>query len=378
MKVCGKTDIYIPPCKSPCNLIDLEVTDNGTYRPEFGVDGFSSVDVDVSPEIGPEDEGKVVQEGRLITQTTIYIASNGTHDTTANNSAIVNVPNSYTQSDEGKVVSNGALVAQTGRTVTANDTYDTTTNNSVAVNVPSYPEPTGTVSITSNGTQNVKDYASANVNVPNTYTASDEYKVVHNGALEAQTSRSITANGSYDTSLNNDVSVNVPNSYTASDEGKVVSNGALVGQTSTSVTENGTYITTLYSQVTVNVPTGGEQMVILSYGNSTWDEFIAAYQTNSIVYARASSNSNPASGSQTRLAFMAYVNNAANPTEVEFQYYRSVSSHSATQQGDQVYVYKLQKTAGWTVQIRESYTKIAVGSGLTSSYSNGTLTISLA
>lgn len=334
MKVCGKTDIYIPPCKSPCNLIDLEVTDNGTYRPEFGIDGFSSVDVDVSPEVGPEDEGKVVQNGRLVAQTT--------------------------------------------RSVTSNGTYDTTTNNSVAVNVPSYPEPTGTVSITSNGTQNVKDYASANVNVPNTYTASDEYKVVHNGALEAQTSRSITANGSYDTSLNNDVSVSVPNSYTASDEGKVVSNGALVGQTSTSVTENGTYITTLYSQVTVEVPTGGEQMVILSYGNSTWDEFIAAYQTNSIVYARASSNSNPATGSQTRLAFMAFVNNAANPTEVEFQYYRSVSSHSATQQGDQVYIYKLQKTAGWTVQVRESYTKIAVGTGLTSSYSNGTLTISLA
>jgi hypothetical protein len=59
-------------------------------------------------------------------------------------------------------------------------------------------------------------------------------------------------------------------------------------------------------------------MVILSYGSSTWDDFISAYSANKVVYCRASSNSNPASGSQTRLAFMAYVNNASSPTEVEF------------------------------------------------------------
>lgn len=118
-------------------------------------------------------------------------------------------------------------------------------------------------------------------------------------------------------------------------------------------------------------------MTILSYGHSTWSDFITAYTEKRVVYCRASSSSNPASGSQTRLAFMAYVNNADNPTEVEFQYYRSVSSHSATQQGDQVYVYKLNKNNGWSVTVRESYTKIAVGAGLKATYSNGTLTISL-
>lgn len=121
-----------------------------------------------------------------------------------------------------------------------------------------------------------------------------------------------------------------------------------------------------------------KRMVILSYGHSTWAEFLSAYHANAVIYCRASSNSNPGTGSQTRMAFMAYVNNADNPTNVEFQYYRSVSSHSATQQGDQVYVYKLDKTAGWTVTVRESYTKIAVGTGLSASYSNGVLTISLA
>lgn len=102
---------------------------------------------------------------------------------------------------------------------------------------------------------------------------------------------------------------------------------------------------------------GGLPMVILSYGHSTWAEFESAYNNNVIVYARASSNSNPASGSQTRMAFMAYVNNATTPTEVEFQYYRSMSSHNATAMGDQVFVYKLNKTNGWSVITRDASIK---------------------
>ena len=117
-------------------------------------------------------------------------------------------------------------------------------------------------------------------------------------------------------------------------------------------------------------------MTILSYGSSTWSDFITAYDEKKVVYCRASSNSNPASGSQTRLAFMAYVNNAATPTEVEFQYYRSVSSHTDAQQGDQVFVYKLNKTNGWSVITRNAFTKINVGTGLEKNYSNGTLTLS--
>lgn len=48
----------------------------------------------------------------------------------------VDVPNTYTAEDEGKVVDNGALVAQTTHAeITENGTYDITTNNSVSVNV---------------------------------------------------------------------------------------------------------------------------------------------------------------------------------------------------------------------------------------------------
>lgn len=48
----------------------------------------------------------------------------------------VDVANSYTQADEGKVVSNGSLVSQTTHAeITENGIYDITTNNSVNVNV---------------------------------------------------------------------------------------------------------------------------------------------------------------------------------------------------------------------------------------------------
>lgn len=130
----------------------------------------------------------------------------------------------------------------------------------------------------------------------------------------------------------------------------------------------------------IGKPTIPPEMTILSYGHSTWADFIACYNTKTVVYCRASSNSNPATGSQTRMAFMAYVNNETNPTNVEFQYYRSMSAHSDAQQGDQVYVYKLTNSNGgtWSVTVRENYTKIVAGTGLTSTWNNGVLTISLA
>ena len=76
-----------------------------------------------------------------------YPEPTGTKSITANGTGIdvkdyasadVNVPNSYTSSDEGKVVSNGALASQTSVTKTANGTYDTTLNNEVVVDVEGY------------------------------------------------------------------------------------------------------------------------------------------------------------------------------------------------------------------------------------------------
>lgn len=110
------------------------------------------------------------------------------------------------------------------------------------------------------------------------------------------------------------------------------------------------------------------RMVILKYGISTWNDYITAYNNNCIVYCRASSNSNPATGTQTRLAFMAYVDNEITPTSVEFQYYRSLNKHTDSQQGDQVYVYKLTIANSWTVTTRNAFSKVIAGDNITSSF----------
>lgn len=121
-----------------------------------------------------------------------------------------------------------------------------------------------------------------------------------------------------------------------------------------------------------------DDMVILKYGISTWNDFITAYNKNAVVYCRASSNSNPASGAQTRLAFMAYVNQETNPTSVEFQYYRSRSDHnSAANQLDQVFVYQLTSSNWWTWSVIERNTaaKAVAWTWIWLSFGSGNMTI---
>lgn len=112
-------------------------------------------------------------------------------------------------------------------------------------------------------------------------------------------------------------------------------------------------------------------MYIAAYGKSTYADVLAAYQANKVVYCRASSSSNPASGNQLRMAFLAYVNSEATPTEFEFQYYRSLSSHTYNDQCDQVYVYKLNKNNGWSVTIRQAVAKIIPSTGLAYTFVTG-------
>lgn len=53
---------------------------------------------------------------------------------------ILNIDNQYSLEDEGKVVSNGQLTSQTSLNITENGEYDTTLNNSISVNVSSNNE----------------------------------------------------------------------------------------------------------------------------------------------------------------------------------------------------------------------------------------------
>ena len=117
-----------------------------------------------------ENGGGGVDPGDIVLRT-LTVSQNGTTNApsgTAYNKVVANVPNTYAASDDGKVVSNGSLVSQTAHAeVTANGTIDTTTNNSVTVNVPQGSTPTGTktINISANGTttEDVTAYANAQI-----------------------------------------------------------------------------------------------------------------------------------------------------------------------------------------------------------------------
>ena len=215
----------------PVDLQALEATENGEYDAPPGV-AWDRVDVDVSAPIGTveinrngtfdveqyataevavpnsytqADEGKVVSDGALVSQTSKNINSNGTHDTTTNNQVIVNVPNSYSQSDEGKVVQDGALVGQTARTVTENGTVDTTLNNSVTVDVPETE--INSLSVTENGTYTApsgKAYSPVSVNVGGGLLYEKVYTVQLSRTENTWTDDpTITIDCTYASSLNN-------------------------------------------------------------------------------------------------------------------------------------------------------------------------------
>lgn len=189
---------------------------------------------------------------------------------------------------------------------------------------------------------------------------------------------------------------------TSSDNGKIlqVSNGEWTAQDSMPTVMTGATLSDNGEIGLVPAPTtadvdkflsgdgtyksGGLPMVVLNYGSSTWQDFLNAYRNNVIVYCRASSNSNPATGTKGRMAFMAYVGGTdpTNPTSVEFQYYRSMNptNKNINQMSDQVFVYELKSNNTWTVTSREASIKSAVIAANTAGSvaydkSTGTLTL---
>lgn len=107
-------------------------------------------------------------------------------------------------------------------------------------------------------------------------------------------------------------------------------------------------------------------LVQLTYGTSTWNDFLEAYNAHKIVYCE----------NNGRMAFMAYISKTGTTlNNVEFQYYRSVSSKTDQQQGDQVFVYTLASTGAWSTTTREAYSKVIGGTNITTSYGAGAITI---
>ena len=119
--------------------------------------------------------------------------------------------------------------------------------------------------------------------------------------------------------------------------------------------------------------TSAIKMTVLTYWSSTWNDFLKAYNSNSIVYCKASSNADPSSWDKTRYAFLAYVHPALS--RAEFQYYRSVATHTIDNQVDEVYVYNISNAGVWTVTTRKTWPKIVASTWLSATYADDTLTL---
>lgn len=104
-------------------------------------------------------------------------------------------------------------------------------------------------------------------------------------------------------------------------------------------------------------------LVMLEYGISTWQEFQNAFNSNKIVYCKVGG----------RMAFLAYI----STSNVEFQYYRSLSSPTVSSQPDEVYVYTLTNTNVWTTTTRKASSTIDTGTGLSKNYAANTRTMTL-
>lgn len=165
---------------SPTYSITKTLTNVTTTNDDTVVLQGNSFFADLTPANGCQIRSITVMMGGVDITSQVFTPGTGTKNIIANGTysaptddlsgysqVSVNVPNSYASSDEGKVVSNGALVSQTSATYTSNNTYDTTLINSVTVNVSGGGgiTPTGTYTITAPGTYDITNYASVEVDI---------------------------------------------------------------------------------------------------------------------------------------------------------------------------------------------------------------------
>lgn len=142
--VSGTLEIDSSGTKDVTNYKNVSVPSGTEGTPTASKGAVSNHSVSVTPSVinmegyiegGTKTGTAVSVSASELVSGTKSVTQNGTEDVTNYASVSVSVPNSYSASDEGKVVNNGALIAQTSDTVTANDTYDTTLINSLTVNV---------------------------------------------------------------------------------------------------------------------------------------------------------------------------------------------------------------------------------------------------
>lgn len=148
-------------------LTNLNVTENGNYTPSAGVDGFSSVSVNV-PDVPP------VLQDKEVTENGEYTADNGYDGL---NKVTVNVPEPVVQPLE--VIENGEYTPSSGV-----DGFS-----SVKVNVPDIPAVVQPLEITENGTYTAPDgvdgYSPVTVAVPVPEIKLQDKTITENGEYTA-------------------------------------------------------------------------------------------------------------------------------------------------------------------------------------------------
>lgn len=118
------------------NLGEKTITENGHYLASSdGLDGYSAVDVNVSQSFTQDDEGKVVSNGSLVSQSSATYTANGTYDTTLVDDVTVDVQGGggYTIDDIASTEPSGAITLTTP-TVRAYAFYNNSLITSVATN----------------------------------------------------------------------------------------------------------------------------------------------------------------------------------------------------------------------------------------------------
>lgn len=163
------------------------------------------------------------------------ITANGNNQDVVGYAAVnVNVPNTYAAGDEGKVVDNGALVSQGSATYTINSTYDTTKIKSVTVNVSGGGSPTlQTKSVSYTPTESQQ---TAQVTADEGYDALQEVDVTVGAVSSTYVGSGIDRNDSTDLTASG-AAVTAPAGYYESAATKSVASGSATTP-ATSITAN--------------------------------------------------------------------------------------------------------------------------------------------
>ena len=297
------------------------ITENGTYdASDDGYDGYSQVTANVPNTYTAGDEGKVVDNGALVSQTSATYTLNNTYDTTLINSVTVNVSGGSTPTLETVTKTYTPTTSQQTETITPSSGYDGIGEVDVTVNaIPSqYIIPTGTKSISSNGTGiDVKAYEYADVAVPNSYSAADEGKVVSSGALVAQTAHAdvtpTTSDQTIDTTTNNSIKVKgdadlvaanikkdveifgVTGSYEGGGGGSDETGSFVAGSSQSNVTIS---VTALHSHILMWDPTieSDDDISTAPYGTKKTLLTFADNNTGFVIYGGINTNGNGFTG----------------------------------------------------------------------------------